>query len=372
MGQEGQKVKCVVWDLDDTLWHGTLLENDDVALKTEMKHILASLDERGILHSIASKNDRGSAMRKLRQLGIEDYFLHPQIGWHSKSAMISAIRDGLNIGMTSILFVDDQPFERDEVRSAHPEVLCLDATEYRNILQLPSVNPTFVTDDSKCRRTRYLEDIRRTNDEKQYPGPQEDFLASLNMVLAISRASVADLQRIAELTLRTNQLNATGIAYSHDEILRYVTCDAHTVLVCELKDRYGSYGKIGLALVQMQELRWHIKLLLMSCRVLTRGVGAALLHFIMDECRKSGNALTADFKDTGKNRMMEIMYRLSNFSPVRRRPDGLVTLGNDLSVIPQMLPHLKLEVAPGIWARTPRSADHSLSPCSTTEIGAST
>lgn len=354
LNQKG-KIKCVVWDLDDTLWDGTLLEGGSLGLKPGVRDVLQTLDERGILQSIASKNDRAHALGKLKELGIDHYFLYPQIGWNAKSIKVTAVRDHLNIGMDSILFIDDQPFERDEVSSVHAEVLTLDAADYRCLLTLPCVKPVFVTDDSKNRRQRYLEDLRRASDEERYCGPKDEFLSGLDMRLTISLATVVDLQRAEELTIRTNQLNSTGVTYSYDELRRYLARGDHRLLICELTDCYGSYGKIGLALLELGDAHWHVKLLLMSCRVMSRGLGTVLLHYIMHECQRAGCTLTADFRSTGKNRMMEISYRLGNFRPLSEHAEGFIVFASDLSVVPALPPYLKIS-AP-MLAASPADVD---------------
>ena len=114
-------VKVLVWDLDETLWSGTLIEGDDVRPRPGVPETLEALDSRGILHSIASKNDPDMALARLRELGLHDYFLYPQIGWSTKSSGIRKIAESINVGLDAIAFIDDQPFERDEVAHALPE-----------------------------------------------------------------------------------------------------------------------------------------------------------------------------------------------------------------------------------------------------------
>ena len=103
MANSSKEIKCVVWDLDNTLWEGTLLEDEEVRLKPEIEVLLDELDGRGILHSIASKNDRDLAMGKLREFNLEQYFLYPEIHWNPKSTSIARIQKNLNIGIDTIL-----------------------------------------------------------------------------------------------------------------------------------------------------------------------------------------------------------------------------------------------------------------------------
>ncbi len=335
-------VKCVIWDLDDTLWHGTLAEGDNVTLKPGIRETLATLDSRGVLHSIASKNNRADVQRKLEELALDHYFLYPQIGWNPKSVSVARIQKDLNIGMDSLLFIDDQAFERDEVASAHPAINCMPAELYDTIVHDPRLNPEVVTEDARRRRRAYLEDMRRKQDEEDYQGPRDEFLATLNMEFVIARAQPVDLVRAEELTVRTNQLNSTGITYGKAELEAYMHSDRHSLLVCELTDRYGSYGKIGLALVEHSAAYDHIRLLLMSCRTVSRGVGSVLLSYLMKQAAGRQRKLRADFLRTERNRQMLVTYQFANFQVVWRDERGAILFENDLSAIQDYPPYIKV------------------------------
>jgi FkbH-like protein len=339
-------IKCVIFDLDDTLWDGTLAAGDDVALKPGMASILAELDARGILLSIASKNDHDDALRRLAELGIDQYFLYPQIGWSAKSLGVSRIQKSLNIGMDTLLFVDDQPFERDEVAAAHPEIHCLEAERYATLLADARLDPKIDREHAGRRRLLYLEDMRRKRDEEEFSGTPEEFLATLDMEFVISPARPEDLARAEELTVRTNQLNSTGVTYSKAELETYRTSDTHRLLVCELTDRYGSYGKIGLALVESAEGYDHVRLLLMSCRTLSRGVGSVLLAHLMRQAAACGKRLRADFRRTDRNRQMLVTYQFANFREVARTLDGRIVFEHDLRTIPDDPSYIRVRVEP--------------------------
>lgn len=337
-------IKCIVWDLDNTLWDGTLLEDAEVHLKPGIIDVVGELDGRGILHSIASKNDADLAQEKLRAFGVDQFFLYPEIHWDPKSRSIDRIQRHLNIGMDTILFIDDQPFERDEVKSVHEEVHCADAADYLSLPDRPALQPRFITEDSKRRRHLYLETLQREEMEESWEGPRDEFLAGLNMHLVISHAAEADLQRAEELTVRTNQLNATAVTYSYDELDAFRCSPDHELLVCELKDCYGSYGKIGLALIETSARSWHLRMLLMSCRVMSRGVGSVLLTHIMQRAKSCGVHLLADFRKTERNRMMYIAYRFANFKNNGGDEEGIITLENDLSQIQPIPTYLNLTI----------------------------
>jgi FkbH-like protein len=246
--------------------------------------------------------------------------------------------------MDTILFVDDQPFEREEVKSVHPDVTCIDAAEYKSLPDLPRLNPRFITKDSARRRKMYQDDIKRKKEEETFEGPSEKFLASLNMKFVIHGAEEEDLKRAEELTVRTNQLNATGKTYDYDELNAFRLSDSHKLLVCELTDRYGSYGKIGLALIEIKEDHWHLKLLLMSCRVMARGVGTVLMSHIMQETKKAGKKLLADFKRTDRNRQMYVGYKFANFKEKSKDDEGYILFENDLSMIQPFPPYIEVKI----------------------------
>jgi len=343
-GGPRKTVKCLVWDLDNTLWQGTLLENDDVVPYPAAVAAIKALDGRGIIHSIASRNDHDAAVAKLREFGLDEYFLYPQIGWDAKSASLKAIAAELNIGIDTLAFIDDQPFERAEVAFALPEVLCLDATEVSALAKRAEFTPQFVTSDSRARRMMYRADRARRTAEADFSGAQEAFLEGLQMHFSIVEATADDLQRAEELTLRTNQLNTTGYTYSYPELDAFHRSDRHLLLASTLEDRYGSYGTIGLALIEQRDAAWVIKLLLMSCRVMSRGVGTIMINHIKRLAAAAGVRLLAEFVQTDRNRMMYVSYKFNRFSEIERR-DAFVVFEADLTCIPADPPYVAVTVS---------------------------
>ncbi|MDQ4124394.1 MAG: HAD-IIIC family phosphatase [Actinomycetota bacterium] len=317
-------VKCLVWDLDNTLWHGTLLEDPAVTIDPQAVAVVRELDRRGILNSIASRNEESLALGVLREHGLDEYFLYPQINWNAKDVSVKAVAAALNVGIDTIAFVDDQEFDRAEVAFSLPEVRCYSPADLGSLLDLPDFYPPFVTPESAQRRLMYLADAARTQEEAEFSGPKEEFLASLSMRFTISEAREEDLQRAEELTVRTNQLNTTGRTYSYDELKAFADSDAHLLLVAELEDRHGTYGKIGLALVETGAEAWRLKLLLMSCRVMSRGVGTVMLNHVMREAAAAGARLEAELVPNDRNRMMLITLRLGGFKERGREGETLI------------------------------------------------
>lgn len=340
--KKSNKIKCVVWDLDNTLWDGILLEGDDVILRPGIADIIKTLDSRGILNSIASKNNYEDAMAKLKEFGLEQYFLYPEINWNAKSDSIEHIKKNLNIGMNTILFIDDQKFEREEVKFVHHEILCMDAREYSSLLNLPLLTPRFITKDASRRRDMYIEDQKRKKEENEFTGPKAEFLASLDMQLVIAKAQEEDLKRAEELTVRTNQLNTTGRTYSYKELKDLIHSERHSLLIGELIDKHGTFGKIGLALIEKTDEIWLIKLFLMSCRVMAYGIGTIFLTHILQLAKEEGKKVRAEFIQTKRNRLMYITFKFSNFKEIATDKNGNIIFENDLSIIQKIPAYIRL------------------------------
>ncbi len=307
------KIKCVVFDLDGTLWRGTLAENPDVKLKDGVREMLSELDRRGILMSIASKNEYTLAESKLRELDILDYFLVPQISWNPKSESIREISTLLNLSTKEFAFVDDTRHERDEVKFHHPDVTVLEASKIPSLLEMEEFCPRFVTEDSRMRRKLYQNDLRRQADEREFHGTSEEFLKTLEMKLTISKVTHGDLERVEELTRRTHQLNSTGRTFSFEELSSLIDDDRYFFVIASLENRYGDCGKVGLALLEKGESTLTVKLLIMSCRVMTLGVGSALLIYLSHVAELEEKKLLADFIFTDRNRIMYITYKMLGF-----------------------------------------------------------
>jgi methoxymalonate biosynthesis protein len=306
-------VKCLVWDLDNTLWQGTLLEDGEVRLPDAIRAAIVELDARGILQSVCSRNDHDLAWARLEELGIAEYFVLPEIGWGPKSQAVRRIADGLNFAHRAIAFIDDQPAERAEVAFHLPEVRCYPAEDALALTGLSEFCPAVSTVDSRHRREMYQAGFRREAERSAFDGPDEEFLRSLDLVMHIGRATEEELTRVEELTLRTSQMNATGVHYP-DRTLRGLLADpGHEVLVTSLTDRFGPHGAVGVLLLEKHPTVWHLKLLATSCRVVAFGAGSVILSWLVDRAAGAGVHLVADFRRTDRNRMMEVAYRFAGF-----------------------------------------------------------
>jgi len=226
----------------------------------------------------------------------------------------------------------------------------LDAADASDFDTMPAMTPKYVTEDAGQRRLLYLGDIRRDDAERDFTGTSEAFLATLGMTFTMARAKAADLQRAEELTVRTNQLNSTGYTYSLDELRAFAHSPNHLLFIASLDDKFGTYGKIGLALVECGSQRWTLKLLLMSCRVMSRGVGTLLLNHIMRLAKAAGAAFQAEFVTTDRNRMMYVTYKFGGFREVATH-DRHILFEHDLAAIPLAPTYITLVVDDGLSAK---------------------
>jgi FkbH-like protein len=310
-------LKCLVWDLDRTLWEGALPEHGGGSLRPGALEVLAELDACGVLHSIASRNNHDAALQRLAELGVRDYFVAPQLGWADKSGSILRIAAALGIAVDAVGFVDDDPFERDEVRAALPTVRTFDARDLRDLLHLVTGVPTR---DAARRRELVQRELRRREDEATFAGTPEQFRASLQLRMSVRHPAAADLDRLAELTERTNQLNSTGILFTPDELAALADRTDRELLVVELTDRYGDYGVVGLSIAASSK-RYTVQLLLVSCRVIGRGVGTLFLHHLL---RTRPAPLRMELVPRAQNRPLQLLVRFNGFTEVARAGDRVV------------------------------------------------
>lgn len=337
-----KKIKCVIWDLDNTIWQGVLAEEQEVIPFDYVVDCIKEFDARGIVNSIASRNTYEDAMNRLKELQLDQYFIFPQIRWGDKSISIKNIIEKIGISADTVAFVDDQLFEIEEVQNAHPSILCIESKDIISILENERFIPQYITEDTKMRRQMYITDIQRNEDEDSFVGTREEFLCTLDMKVTISLAKEHDLERLLELTERTSQLNTTGYTYSYEQLLSLSTSPDYKLLVVGLTDKYGTSGKIGLALINVcEDKKWMIELLIMSCRVLSRGIGTVLIDFILKQANEINKQVYAKFKKTARNKMMYMTYAMAGFELVEQI-DDLMILNHSMSNIREIPAYINI------------------------------
>ncbi len=323
------KVKCVVWDLDDTLWRGSLIEDgvENLMPKPMAVRAIKELDQRGILHSIASKNNPNDALAALDHFGLREYFLVPQFGWGPKSASIVEIARRLNIHKNTFLFIDDQQFERAEVLSAHPDVRVIEESRIGELLDLHELD-TPITEEGRNRRAMYKVEDMREAAFRETNATFLDFLRSSSIELTITDVASENMGRVFELLQRTNQLNYAGKASSRNDVESLLSNSAHekSGLVLSCSDRFGDSGVIGFAIVDT--VQFHVENFFMSCRVQHKRVEHAFFGWLIERAMSHGrDRVSTTFHFSGRNQSARQVLEEMGFSPAR---------GSDIFVSPRL------------------------------------
>ena len=282
-------IKCVIWDLDNTLFDGVFLESGDrpPAISPALGEVLRDLAGRGILHAIASRNAPEAGEYAEQATG--HAFAAIECGWGAKSAAIEAIMGELGLTAEAVAFVDDDALERAEVSFRLPGVLVLAPQELPEVTGWPLFGPPAVTDEARRRGELYLQRRARREEARAYGGSREDFLRYCRTRVTIAGAGAADLPRLHELSVRTHQFNSTGSEVREEEFARLLGSADHLVATVSLADRFGDDGLVGACVIATGPGGWQVRLLMMSCRALGRGVIDALLVWIRRAAHASGS-----------------------------------------------------------------------------------
>jgi FkbH-like protein len=298
---EPNKIKCVVWDLDNTLWEGILVEDgiDKLILKSGIREVIEEMDRRGILQSVASKNNHDEAMSALKRFGIDEYFLSPQISWRPKSEAVQTIARQLNIGLDTLLFVDDSEFELQEVSGVHRSVRSLNASKYLDIADLKECQVA-VTAESKSRRKMYRVETQRRHAAESFADDYLAFLRHCEIKLNVRPMIEETLERVHELTQRTNQMNFSGSRYDRSVLKQILSTSYLDTYVLDVEDRFGSYGVVGFCIVDRR-----VPLmtdLMFSCRIQSKRVEHAFLsHIIQKYISEMERDFWANYRKTPRN-----------------------------------------------------------------------
>ncbi|AUP80291.1 HAD-IIIC family phosphatase [Flavivirga eckloniae] len=314
--QETKKIKCIVWDLDNTVWNGTLVEDgiENLKLKEGIKAVLKQVEEKGIVNSIASKNSYDTAMAALKHFGIDDFFLYPKISWLPKSKGLKEIALDLNININTFLFVDDSEFERKEIETTLPQVKLMDAIHYQTILDLEELQIP-ITNESINRKSFYANEAKRKTLSDDYEGEYFDFLQSCNIELEIEALKEEHFERVYELTQRTNQMNFSGNRYAKDDIAKIYNDKDLSAYILRCKDQFGDYGIIGFGMIKKSKNQ--LIDLMFSCRIQSKRVEHAFLTHILERYLEWGDFWVA-YNHTEKNKFSAQVFNDFGFETIQK------------------------------------------------------
>jgi len=315
-----RKVLCT--DLDNTLWGGVLGEDGPDGISTgsafpgncylEYQRYLKQLSSRGILLAIASKNNEADVREAFEMraadlaLGLESFVAY-RINWNEKADSLRELAEELSLGLDSFVLVDDSPEECEAIRQQLPEVAVVEvpALEPWKLVEILSEHPYFdaarVTQDDVHRAEEYKAQARRAELAGRVSS-RDEYLALLGIVCGFESALHAPLARAVQLLAKTNQFNLTTRRRSAAEVEEFANTPGGQAVVVRVRDRFGEAGVVGLVLARMQGDYCRIDSLLLSCRVIGRGIETALLAHIGEQARRSGaNRLIGEFIATKKN-----------------------------------------------------------------------
>lgn len=336
----GKNKKAMVLDLDHTLWGGVIAEEgkDNISIGQEtsvgqayfeFQQFIKSHKDLGILLNIASKNDEEAALEGLSipdSVLRQDDFISIKANWKPKSDNVIEIAKELNILPGSMVFIDDNPAERELLIRQVPGIAVPELSRVENYIKEINGNGYFevtrLSTDDMERNTMYKENMQRNQAALKYENYQ-DYLKALEMKATIRPFSEAEISRIVQLANKSNQFNLTTKRYTQQEIEEIIS-DANAIaLYARLKDRFGDNGIVALFIGRIADMALHVELWLMSCRVLKRDMEKAMLDAVISVCRKHNlKEIRGYYYPTQKNRMVKDFYGECGFAKVKEDDTG--------------------------------------------------
>ena len=353
----GKNRKCIVLDLDNTLWGGVVGEDgfDDIELGhtpkgkafVEFQKELLSLWNQGIILAINSKNNFDDAMRVIREhpnmILQEKHFASLQINWNDKAQNIKEIASEINIGLDSIVFFDDDKLNQERIKQEFPQILTIDMSEDPSnfvpiLKEINDFNVLQRTIEDTQRGEMYAQQRERKNFEKTVSN-LDDFLKKLDIKVKIKKSNNFLIPRISQLTLKTNQFNLTTKRYQEEDIKKFSENRNFKIGCAQVLDKFGDNGITGVYIVEKNKDFWLIDTFLLSCRIMGRRIENAILTEIIKDAKANGiNEIRANFFPTAKNKPAENF--LSDFGFKQKDDYWFYDLNNEIKIID----HLEVEI----------------------------
>ncbi len=329
--------KCIVLDLDNTLWGGVIGEDGLEGIKLgptpegrpflEFQKYLLSLYNRGVILAINSKNNLDDVLNVLKEhpymILKEEHFASMQINWNDKISNMKAIEEEINIRMDSFVFIDDDKLNREMIKGALPEVLVIDLPEdhslySKTLLEVNDFNTLQITEEDKKRGSMYAAQKRRHEIQKTVTDVTE-YLRKLETVVTIEKANSFTISRIAQLTQKTNQFNMTTRRYLEEVVNHFAASTNYLIVSVKVEDKFGDNGITGATVVEKRNGTWRIDTFLLSCRVLGRKIEETLLAYIVEQARKEKvKTLIGEFVHTKKNAPAIEFYKTNGFNLIKK------------------------------------------------------
>jgi len=327
LSAKGKFKKCLVIDLDNTMWGGIIgddgIENIQIGdlgigkAFTELQMWMKQLKQRGIILAVCSKNNEDTAKEPFEKhpdmvLRLEDIAVFVA-NWETKADNLKYIQSVLNIGFDSMVFLDDNPFERSMVRTHFPDVFVPELPEdpglyLDHLLKLNLFETASFSEEDQLRTKQYQEEASRVTAQKSFVN-EDDFLANLSMTSEVNAFTKFTVPRVAQLSQRSNQFNLRTVRYSEQDIENLCSSKEHSTFSFTLKDKFGDNGLIAVIILSKKEKTLFIDTWLMSCRVLKRGMENFTLNTLVDHAKENGfEKIIGEFIPTAKNSMVKEHY----------------------------------------------------------------
>ena len=328
----GKNKKVMALDLDNTLWGGVIGDDGQEGIiigpevpegqaYIEFQQYCKALKNIGVVLTVNSKNDESNAVLGLNHpnsLLKPDDFVSIKANWQSKDVNILETASELNLGSDSFVFVDDNPMERDIVKSQIPDIAVpsvKDAEHYIEVIDHEGYFETTVISDEDLRKTEMYKANKEREKQQLTYADYGEYLESLQMVATIRPFDDISVSRVAQLTNKSNQFNLTTMRCSEDDIRNMKESSDFVTLSGSLSDKFGDNGIVAIVSGEIVELDLHIRLWLMSCRVLKRGMENAMMNELVNLCKDKGiKRLIGYYYPTAKNAMVKDFYKQYGFS----------------------------------------------------------
>jgi len=335
--------KCLVLDLDNTLWGGIIGEDGLEGIKLgptpegrpflEFQKYILSLFNKGVILAINSKNNPEDVSEVFRRhpymILKEEHFAAMQINWDDKIANMKIIAKQIDIGLDSLVFIDDSEINREMVKRAIPQILVInlpdDSSLYvKTLMAVDDFDTLQITEEDKQRGKIYASQRKRQEIRKNTTDLAE-YLRSLDTLITFEKAKNLTISRISQLTQKTNQFNLTTRRYFEEDIKKFSESDNYLIVSLKVEDKYGDNGITGVAIVEKSSEIWRVDTFLLSCRIIGREVEKALLAFIIKNAKKEEvKKLRGEFISTSKNAPAKNFYRNNGFKSVTK--DGFMEI----------------------------------------------
>jgi FkbH-like protein len=319
---ETTKIKAAIFDLDNTLWDGTLVEDGVAGLTVNPFRISVALAwaSRGILLCVCSKNDPaslGEIQRILPKEFVQSVAIW-KVSWEPKPYLVSEIASSLNLGLENLAFIDDSPFERQAVADLCKGIRTFDPNECADNLNSIEFEPAAGATRGIVRQDWQRADERRKESQRLTSESYEEFLMKTNMRMRVRKATLSDVDRIVEVIARTNQLNATRLRLSRAEVVSRITGGCHVLVVVELRDNFGDFGIVGVLIAAQEERSWTIEELAFSCRAMGRSIEAKTLNLFLNWAHRAGTErVDLHYRPSDRNAGMRSILEQGGLQPAQ-------------------------------------------------------